>query len=152
MIESSRLIPVRNGTCAIGYLTVPLTSFQEDFTQPYLKVVGTGFLVSPTTAITNRHVIEELKRMQDDLGFPDDQRMILFVGSKEGSQLQVTLRMIRAAVMQSDPNLDVGFLDFVREPTEQLEGINPVRIAEQWETIVTDRIAVCGYPYGHPHA
>ncbi len=79
MIEEAVIHAVRNGICAVGYLTVPPGVYREDMTRPFFKVVGTGFLVRDNTAITNRHVIEGLREAQSDFGFPDDQRGLGFV-------------------------------------------------------------------------
>jgi hypothetical protein len=53
MIDPKVLNRIRHGICAVGYLTVPLEKYNEDTSRPYFKVVGTGFLVRPTIAITN---------------------------------------------------------------------------------------------------
>jgi hypothetical protein len=50
MIDSTTLQKIRNGVCAIGYLTVPLVDYVKYYELPGMfKVVGTGFLVRETT-------------------------------------------------------------------------------------------------------
>jgi hypothetical protein len=147
MIKPDILALVRNGTCAVGYLTVPLEEHMKDPRRPFFKVVGTGFLVRPTSVITNRHVIEALDKDQADLGFPDKQRMIMFVAPGQQTVLNVTVRMIQGLGIH--PDLDVGFVDFQREPESQLVGIESLKIHHQWDMEVSEPIGVCGYPYGH---
>lgn len=149
MIEPGVLTYVRNGTCAVGYLTVPLEEYTKDPRRPYFKVMGTGFLVRPTSVITNRHVIEALGEIQADLGFPDKQRMIMFVAPDQQSVLNVVVRMIQGLGTVAHPDLDVGFVDFQREPESQLADIKPLKIHDQWDIKVSEHIGVCGYPYGH---
>lgn len=148
MIPEPVLARIRDGTCAVGYLTVPLEVYKRDPLKPFFKVVGTGFLVRPDTAVTNRHVIEGLLEDQLDLGFPDKQRMVLFVASGR-SGLQVVIRMMRALHVHGDPNIDVGFIQFQREPVAQFKGIEPFECQDNWKAAVTEEVAVCGYPYGH---
>lgn len=149
MIEPGVLARIRNGTCAVGYLTVPLEEYNKDFRRPFFKVIGTGFLVRPTSVITNRHVIEALGEAQADLGFPDKQRMIMFVAPGQQSVLNITVRMIQDFGTVAQTDFDVGFVDFQREPESQLVGIEPLTIYRQWDIKVSEHIGVCGYPYGH---
>jgi hypothetical protein len=148
MIDPDVVARVRNGICAVGYLTVPLDTYSADATEPFFKVVGTGFLVRSTTAITNRHVIEGLIERQADLGFPDAQRMLLFVVPDEQVGLSPVVRMIRGMAATSDPALDVGFVDFQRQPEAHFTNIEALSLQEHWDSKVTEEIAVCGYPYG----
>lgn len=149
MISRETISGVRSGVCAIGYLTVPLTTYRRNLTSPYFQVIGTGFLVRESTAMTNRHVIEGLMEEQADLGFPDSQFFISFVAPHETSDLQITVRMIRGFASLANTELDVGFLEFQRKPVKQFKNIHPLTFAEEWDLRVTERVAVCGYPYGN---
>src|SRR2546425_172845 len=79
MITVQVLGKVRNGICAVGYLTVPLEEYQHTFHSPFFQVVGTGFLVRKTTVITNRHVVQGLVDEQARVGFPSSQLFLSFV-------------------------------------------------------------------------
>ena len=147
VIESAVLDEVRNGICAVGYLTVPLKTYLENAARPFLKVVGTGFLVRNTTVITNRHVIEGLAEAQANLGFPDDQQMLLFV-ALQGKQLQPTIRMVRYTCTADNPGFDFGFIEFQRRPEEHFARIRPLMCDKEYTVQVSEPIAVCGYPYG----
>jgi len=107
MIDPEVINRVRNGVCAVGYLTVPLEEYQRNIQSPYFQVVGTGFLVRKTTVITNRHVIQGLIDKQANLGFPDSQFFLLFVAPHEETNLKVTIRMIRDFASLGDETLDV---------------------------------------------
>jgi len=69
MIGQDILYKVRNGICAIGYLSVERSKYLQDPTFPYFKVVGTGFLVRDTTIMTNRHVPEAISDAQAELNW-----------------------------------------------------------------------------------
>ena len=53
---------IRIGVCAIGYLKGEVKDFINNIND--FVIIGTGFLVRPTTVITNRHVIEALQQKQ----------------------------------------------------------------------------------------
>lgn len=148
MIESSIISRVRNGVCAVGYLTVPLEEYERNTQSPFFKVVGTGFLVRETTVMTNRHVIEGLFRCQADIGFPNSQFFLSFVVPSENSKLQVTIRMIRHFTTLTDESLDVGFLSFNIVQQEHFQDIAPLKIATYTDLKVSEEVAICGYPYG----
>ena len=112
MINQDVLSKVRNGVCAIGYLTVPFGSYLNDLQSPYFKVVGTGFMVRDTTIMTNRHVIEALINSQCEFGFTDEQRVIIFVTPRSGDRLQIVIRKILKPRSLSEKLLDVGFIEF----------------------------------------
>jgi len=137
---------VTNGVCAVGYLSVPLTEFLKDPKSPFFHVVGTGFLVRPTTAITNRHVIDGLFESQADLGFPSSQFFLSFVVPDGKGSFHNTVRMIRHfAALDS---LDIGFVEFKIVFEEHFKNISPLKIASFKSFALTEEVAVCGYPYG----
>ena len=154
MISKETVGKIKASTCAVGYSTVPGNILQENPYSPFFKVVGSAFLVRPTTAITNRHVIEGLLQAQASLGFPDAQRYLSFQ-FPERTGMGLLRLYIRAAsvfreVNQEEPfRLDVGFLEFDRPKDEPaFEQCRPVVLAEDPIVHVTEEIAVCGYPYG----
>ena len=80
MIEASVLHRVRNGVCAVGFLTEPLQDFQRHLEiAGMFHVVGSGFLVREGLVITNRHVLDTLEEDQRARSIPDVQLFVLFV-------------------------------------------------------------------------
>lgn len=148
MIATEILTSVRNGTCAIGYLSVSLEQFTTDPTAPHFHVVGSGFLVRQTIAITNRHVIEALDDSQAKEGFPDSQKMVAFVAPRTSDDLQFTIRMIRSVSTVANEDIDLGFVLFREHDPQHFQDIGPLTIQKDWELTVTERIALVGYPYG----
>jgi len=153
MIDQGVLSRIRNAVCAVGYLTVPLKKFLEESPCPYFQVVGTGFLIREMTAITNRHVIQELLRRQANLGFPSSQFFLSFVVPADTSTVQMVVRMVREFTVLQDPQSDVGFLEFAvgneGRHQEQFRNISPVGVGTCKDLKVTEEIAICGYPYGN---
>jgi V8-like Glu-specific endopeptidase len=49
---------VRNGVCAVGYLTGTLEQYLKYSESEMFQVIGTGFLIGNATVLTNRHVLE----------------------------------------------------------------------------------------------
>ena len=148
MIDATVITQVRNGVCAVGYLTVTLHEYRQDFTKPFFKVLGTGFLVREWTVITNRHVIQSLFESQADLGFDESQFFVSFVVYSIGAKPRAVVRMIRKFGLVENEDLDVGFLDFSAVNTAAIAGIAPLRLVSAPEVSVSEEVAVCGYPYG----
>jgi len=148
MIKPEIVTRVRNGVCAVGYLSVPLEEYLQNTQSPFFQVIGTGFLVRETTVITNRHVIEGLIEEQANFGFPSSQFFLSFVAPFGTPDLQVTVRMIQHFAALADVSLDVGFLEFNLVHKEHFRNISPLDITTSLELNVTEEVAVCGYPYG----
>ncbi len=148
MISPEVISQVRNGVCAVGYLSVPLKQYHQNLGAPFFHVIGTGFLVRPTTVITNRHVIEAVLESQANFGFPSSQLFLSFAVPDENENLRNIVRMIRhfAALEHTGP--DIGFVEFAVVYEDHFKDIAPLRITKSPDFRVTEEIAVCGYPYG----
>lgn len=139
---------VRNGICAIGYLTEPLKVYLENMDKPIFQVIGTGFLIEETLVLTNRHVINDLLDDDKTNFVPNTQLFIQFVVPHQGSILQIVPRMIREVSWLDHPKLDLGFIKYKTVHEAHFVAIQPLVVSEQWDLKVTESIAVCGYPYG----
>ena len=148
MISPKVIAQVRNGVCAVGYLSVPLNEYLQNSDSPFFQVIGTGFLVRPTTVITNRHVIEALFESQANLGFPSSQFFLSFVVPDQNDVLRNTVRMIRHFAALEDTEPDIGFVEFKVVHDQHFRDIMPLQIVKSPDFLVTEEIAVCGYPYG----
>ena len=149
MLDQGVITKMMNGTCAIGYTTVPHPEFIKDVKQPYFKVVGTAFMVRPDLVMTNRHVIQALLATQADLGFTDDQRIIMFVYPKRPGRWNITVSIIQRMGHILNPDVDVGFIGFNPPDDDEFENVQPLVPQQDQVFTVTDRVALCGYPYGH---
>jgi len=146
MLEKNVIRKITNGVCAVGYLSVPLKEYRKDPHSPFFHVIGTGFLVRPTTVITNRHVIESLFESQANLGFPSSQYFLSFIVPDGKGSFRNTVRMIRHfATLDS---LDIGFVEFHIVHEEHFEGIHPLLLATDIDFTLTEEVVICGYPYG----
>jgi hypothetical protein len=149
MIERDVLYRIRSGICAIGYCTVPIPEYAKDPSRPFFKVLGTAFVVREAVAITNRHVLQGLLDNQQDMGFPDDQRALMFVYPAPENLWQITVATIRALGFLMQRELDVGFVDFVPSAGPEFQQVQPLAVQVEPRFNVSEPIAVCGYPYGH---
>jgi hypothetical protein len=139
---------VRNGVCAVGYLTAPLSVYLENLDKPVFQVVGTGFLIQDTLILTNRHIVKALLESIGPDGIPSNQLFIQFVVPSERSTLQIVPRMIREVSYVDEPRLDLGFIRYKTVTEAHFAAIRPLEIADKWDSVVTQDVAVCGYPYG----
>lgn len=148
MIDQDIYRSVRNAVCAIGYLTKPLEIYRENLDSDIFQVIGTGFLVEGPLIITNRHVIGGLFDKKITYLIPKTQLFIQFVAPHENSTLQLVPRMIREVSYLESPKLDIGFIKYKVVEEKHFKSIKPISIVKEWDLKVSERIAVCGYPYG----
>jgi len=139
---------LRNGVCAIGFLTEPLKTYLNNLESEIFQVIGTGFLVDEQTVMTNRHVIGGLIEAQITHVVPHTQLFIQFVAPKEDGTPFPVPRMIRQVSYLDDPGLDIGLIRFRIFDESHFEVIKPLPIAEEWNLSVSEEVGVCGYPYG----
>jgi len=148
MIEQDIYRQVRNSVCGVGYLTEPLEVYRENLDSGIFQVIGSGFLVKEPFVITNRHVIGALLDEKITNLIPKSQLFIQFVAPREDSTLQIVPRMIREISYLDNPGLDIGFIKYKIVTEEHFESIKPISIAKDWDLKVTERVGICGYPYG----
>ncbi len=146
MIDKKVIREITNGVCAVGFLSVPLENYQKYLGSSLFHIIGTGFLVRATTAITNRHVIEGLFESQADFGFPDAQFFISFIVPDGKGSFRNTVRMIRQFAKLDVA--DIGFVEFEIVHEEHFEGIAPLTLAKSYDYQLTEEVSICGYPYG----
>jgi S1-C subfamily serine protease len=146
MIDKEVISKVTHGVCAVGFLIVPLTEYRKDPSYPYFEILGTGFLVRPTTVITNRHVIEAMYVEQKRRGFPSSQFFLSFIVPDGTGSFRNTVRMIRHFDTLDTP--DIGFVEFQIVSEKHFDGIQPLAIVDLSNLEITEEVAVCGYPYG----
>lgn len=149
MIDAEFISNVRNGTCAVGYVTVPLERFIVDPRQPFFKVIGTGFLVTINRVMTNRHVIQGLISEQANFGFLDEQRVLMFVQPTKPGRWQIHMAGILEMGYVRNTNIDVGFIEFKRPVTQEFDSVKPLPLQSQMSFRIAEPVAICGYPFGH---
>jgi endonuclease G len=148
MIKQAVYDVVRNGVCAVGFLTKPLAVYRENIESPIFQVIGTGFLVDENIVLTNRHVIGALMEAKITYLVPDTQLFIQFVVPHQSENLQIIPRMIREVSFVDDPKVDLGFIKYKTVFAEHFKLIRPLTIVKQFGMKPTENIAICGYPYG----
>jgi S1-C subfamily serine protease len=148
VIEPSTYVGIRNGVCAVGYLTEPLVEYNQNLDADLFQVLGTGFLVERELVVTNRHVIGALYEARVTEVVPESQLFIQFVAPREDGSVRVVPRMIREVSYVENPKQDIGFIRFVTHDEGHFEAIEPLAIVADWNLRVSEEVGVCGYPYG----
>jgi V8-like Glu-specific endopeptidase len=149
MIEQKILHRIRNGVCAVGYLTVPLPDYETYYRLPAKFVVmGTGFLVRDTTAITCRHVIDDLMAEAKREQIPASQLFVSFVVPRTDGTLGITVRLIRHHDSSRGKDVDIGFISFEIVHPKHFRDIVPPDIVAAATVHVSEEIAAYGYPHG----
>jgi S1-C subfamily serine protease len=148
VIDSGIYRKVRNGVCAVGFITEPLDVYRRHIESEIFQVTGTGFLVSAGIVLTNRHVIgaildEEITRL-----VPKSQFFVQFVAPGARNKLELVPRMIREVSYLDDPKLDIGIIKYKTVNARHFRSIRPLTVAEKWTLQVSEEVGVCGYPYG----
>lgn len=153
MINIENVKRLRNSVCAIGYLLVPMEQHRRDPTSPDFFIVGTGFLISETIVITNRHVLEALYDAEDKRNIPKEQILVSFVypriGKEPNWQLCYTTVM-KSVIPEREGIPDIGFIQFSPDKTtaDYKEQCRPVVFDDLANVNVGDHIAMWGYPDG----
>jgi len=149
MLTPEIISMLHNGTCAVGYITVPYAQFLADVKRPYFKVLGTAFVVRDGLAMTNRHVIQGLLAQQEDLGFPDQQRILMFVYPKRPGLWNITIAIIQRMGHIVNSDVDVGLITFPAPADPEFSKVQPLLPQPDPLYHVTEELAICGYPFGH---
>ena len=137
---------IRSGVCAIGYLKGEVKDFINNIND--FVIIGTGFLVRPTTVITNRHVIEALQQKQKELGFLNEQRFLEFVYPIGKSKWQTVFCRFNYITVLVNQDLDVGFIEFNRRPDSEFNQVSPLNLGDPLLVATGQPIGVIGYAYG----
>jgi S1-C subfamily serine protease len=135
-------------TCAVGYCTVPIEQYVADANQPTFMVVGTGFMVANALVMTNRHVIQGLLEIQAKLGFPDDQRVLLFVQPTTPGRWKIHVVGVLATAVVTHAEVDVGMISILRPTAEAFGEVIPLAPQTETDYRVGEPVAICGYPFG----
>lgn len=135
------------GTCAVACLRTSIENYMRDRSRESIFIVGSAFLVRPTTAITNRHVLQGLKEFQLEQQRSDDDLYLWFMYPRSTGSQEAYCRIKRCGVLSND-ELDVGMIEFVRRPEPQFEVCQPVAVAPLCAPEIGEAISVCGFPYG----
>jgi len=148
MVSKEVIAAIRLRICAIGVLKVPVTEFANDPIAPRFKIFGTGFLVGPLTALTNRHVLANVTAYIEKEALPKDRRHLAFI-RPDGQGIAESFHEIEKMGMATDPKfLDLGLVTFRANPDDPIRTLSPVVIRPDFFGQVGDPIAVYGYAFG----
>jgi S1-C subfamily serine protease len=146
MLDKVHVHRILSGTCGICYLDVSPQEYVADKDRQSFHIIGTGFLVRPTTVITNRHVILGLREIQKQ-GVSPDQVYLWFAYPRPGGLQEAYCRFKHHGVVLNE-EMDIGPIEFTRRPEPEFEQCQPLDIADQCEPQIGMPISVCGFPYG----
>jgi putative serine protease PepD len=124
------------------------SAFSSDIQKPVAKVitgngVGTAFLITPTTLLTARHVIEN-----NNIG---DQVDLIFEHSKNQLQVKATIKYIAPTSVQSVGNtvpLEYFMTDVAVLEVSEITDIEPLLLGESDGVQNLDEVILIGYPNG----
>lgn len=153
MIDIGIVKRLRSSVCAIGYLKVPMEQHRRNLANPYFFIVGTGFLISETTIITNRHVLEMLYEAEDNQDIPKEQILVSFVYPRIGEEpnWQLCYTTITKSIIPERKDIpDIGFIQISPQKTTDnyKQQCRPVVFDDLANVNIGDHIAMWGYPDG----
>jgi len=122
--------------------------FDSDIQEPVAKVItgtgtGTAFLISSTTLLTARHIVED-KQVGDQVD-------LLFEHSKKQLQVKATIKYITPASEQSVGGLtsiDYFLTDVAVLVVSEITDIEPLLLGESNTVQNLDEVILIGYPNG----
>jgi V8-like Glu-specific endopeptidase len=123
-------------------------TFSSDIQEPVAKVVtssgvGTAFLINPTTLLTARHVVENLK--------VGDQVDLIFEHSKNKLQVKATIKYIAPSTINSVSGtvpVEYFLTDCAVLEVSEISDIEPLVLGESDAVQNLDEIILIGYPNG----
>ncbi len=123
-------------------------AFSADLQEPVAKVVtsdgvGTAFLISPTTLLTARHVIEKNK--------VGDQVDLIFEHSKNQYQTKATIKFISPSTQRAvngQVPMDYFLTDVAVLEVTSITDIEPLVLGESDAVQNLDEVVLIGYPNG----
>lgn len=137
---------VRSGVCAIGWLDGNPDQYLAD--RGRFKVMGTGFLIAETTAMTNRHVVQKILGCQRNHSVPQDRLLLLFTYPADSGWKEAFCR-IKGIGLTDNANPDIGFIEFARRPEPEFGQCKPLHPADLSGVLVGHHVAAFGFPYGN---
>jgi S1-C subfamily serine protease len=124
------------------------TSFSHDIQEPVAKIVtdhgiGTAFLITPTTLLTARHVVEKSQAgAQVDL---------FFEHSKNHLQVKATIKYIAPSSLRMEETgtpLKYFLSDIAVLEVPEISDIEPLILGESSAIRILDEVILIGYPNG----
>jgi len=123
-------------------------AFSSDVQEPVAKVVtssgvGTAFLISPTTLLTARHVVENMK--------VGDQVDLIFEHSKNQLQVKATIKFMSSTPINSSNGqvpLEYFLTDVAVLEVSEINDIEPLVLGESDAVQNLDEVVLIGYPNG----
>ena len=154
MINQRVFSKVRNGVCAIGYLTVEveeLNKLLKDRSRrpdDFFEVIGTGFLIRETTVLTNRHVILGLTELQKTKNLTGERIVLQFTYPKSEG-FQQGFCNCQEFTFAGNIDQDIGVINFVRRTEVEFEQCKPLKLIETEKQIkIGLPIGMLGFPHG----
>jgi S1-C subfamily serine protease len=122
--------------------------FRSDIQEPVAKVitgtgVGTAFLITPTTLLTARHVVEDRK--------VGDQVDLIFERVKNQKQVKATIKYIATSSIQSTGRtvpLAYFLTDVAVLEVSEIMDISPLELGDSDIVQNLDEVILAGYPNG----
>ena len=155
MISPAIINSVKNSVCAIGYFSQDPDAWHReaqrdaqkedrkfDFGKIPKEVVGSGFLVSDTVVLSNRHVADALQETEKPINW----WFLSFIVPVDGGWSERGFRM-KKAMMASMQRLDTALFEFAPDK-QRSEGLRPVQFGSLDLISVGRPIAMCGYLHG----
>ncbi len=148
MIDANTLNRVRASTCGVGRFLENPDHVHQDPSRANFEILGTGFLIADTTAITNNHVIEALHRPVKGRRLPQSWEFLLFV-HPTAVGWRVLFQQVKGEGVLDPVRMDIALLEFDRPPSDpEFEVCQPVRFGDLAQLRVSQPVAVTGYPHG----
>lgn len=143
---------IRCSVCAVGYLKVPMEQHKIDASNPDFFIVGTGFLVADNLIMTNKHVLEDVYKLEDQKGVPKEQFLVSFVypqKNKEPNWQLCYTGITKSFIPNEADRPDIGFIEFSRDKTtNDFNQCKPVIFDDLQNINIGDPVAMWGYPTG----
>jgi len=148
MIPKALLTRIKAGTCAVGYLRKPHDVWKRDPWAPVFRVTGTGFLVAPGVALTNRHVALNTQELIKKEGLQPERGCLQFLGQLPNGNLRMFMAQVIHFGWVAGDVMDLGTASFSLPDDPSYAPPAPLTLASSMSLSLGDPIATFGYPFG----
>ena len=109
MASQDIVAAMHRSVCAIGVRLVDQEQHMREPTAPHFQIIGTGFAIDNKLVLTNRHVLEAMKRHIETKGYDHDDLTVQFVTPKtDGWSLHFC--RVGGVGLCATPEEDVGLI------------------------------------------
>lgn len=144
MISQDIIASLHGSVCALGVRLVDQEQHMREPTAPHFQIIGTGFAIDDDLVLTNRHVLEAMRRHIESNGYDHDDLTAQFITPK-GDGWSLHFCRFGGVGLCTTPEEDVGLIQL---PGLRELGSRAVKLGAPAELKIGQPLGLLGYADG----